>query len=247
MSQGIAASRSTARAWVDLARAGNFPSVWSNVWAALALSGTPVGRWPGGSIIALAMIAGSLAYAGGTTLNDVADAEFDAARRPERAIPRGLVSRGTAGLVGGLELSAGVLLLVSAGASAFWGLALAVCVALYDWLHKKWAGSVILMAGCRVLLAMTVASLPGHHAGPPFVAWLAALFTYIVALTALARMEYRPGRAGLLAGRQIGRLLAFIPLVDAVALAAAGAWVPSLGSALAIPLGKLAQRLAAST
>ena len=32
------AKRSSFRLWLDLARAGNFPSVWSNVLAALVLS-----------------------------------------------------------------------------------------------------------------------------------------------------------------------------------------------------------------
>ena len=80
---------STFRLWLDLARAGNFPSVWSNVLAALILSGAGADAWPSIDGIILTFLAGSLAYAGGTTLNDVFDAGFDRKHRPERAIPRG--------------------------------------------------------------------------------------------------------------------------------------------------------------
>jgi hypothetical protein len=40
------AKRSSFRLWLDLARAGNFPSVWSNVLAALVLSMPVAGAWP---------------------------------------------------------------------------------------------------------------------------------------------------------------------------------------------------------
>ena len=87
---------SRAQAWLDLARAGNFPSVWSNVLGALVLSSAAMETWPAARVIVLALMAGSLAYAGGTTLNDVADVRFDSIHRPERAIPRGIVARSTA-------------------------------------------------------------------------------------------------------------------------------------------------------
>ena len=92
MSSPATPSRSPFLLWLDLARAGNFPSVWSNVLAALALSAPVAGAWPTSSLLLLGFLAGSLAYAGGTTLNDVADAHFDAKHRPERAIPRGWVA-----------------------------------------------------------------------------------------------------------------------------------------------------------
>ena len=80
------------------------------------LVGSGRGSWvPIDAVIA--MLAGSLAYAGGTTLNDVFDAGFDRKHRPERSIPRGLIARSTAGWVGGLQLAAGLALFVFLGAS----------------------------------------------------------------------------------------------------------------------------------
>ena len=235
------------RVWFDLARAGNFPSVASNVLAALVLSSTAVGTLPAPGLLFVAIVAGCLIYAGGATFNDVADAEFDRRHRPERAIPRGAVTRVAAGWIAGLEMVLGLALLVVAGASIRWGLALAATILAYDWSHKRWIGSVVLMAGCRVLLAVSVASLPGHGFTPALLAWVGVLFFYIVTLSLIARWEYKPGAPAAKIGRSVGRLLAFIPLIDAIALLCVGAWIPALACAVAVPLGRWAQRLAAAT
>ena len=235
------------RIGLDLARAGNFPSVASNVLAALVLSSVLGAIWPPFSLLAVATVAGLLSYAGGATLNDVADAAFDARHRPERAIPRGAIARSHAAWLGGLELALGLGLLVVAGVSAVAIAGLAATILVYDWVHKRWIGSVVLMAGCRVLLAAALASLPGQVFLPAFNWWVLALFVYIVVLSLLARWEYQPGSPAAKIGRSVGRLLAFIPLIDALALAMVGAWVPAMACALAIPLGRWAQRLVAST
>lgn len=236
------------RVWFDLARAGNFPSVASNVLAALILSSTAPGPFPGPGLLALAIVAGCLVYAGGATFNDVVDARFDLQHKPERPIPSGRVSQQTAARVAAIEMALGLSMLVAVHASFQWALALGTCILIYDWVHKRWIGSVVLMAGCRVLLALTLASLPEHSlARAPFLWWVGALFVYIVTLSLIARWEYKPGAPAAKIGRSVGRLLAFIPLIDAVALLLVGAWVPAIACAAAIPLGRLAQRLAAAT
>lgn len=192
-------------------------------------------------------MAGCFAYAGGATFNDVADAGFDARHRPERAIPRGMVGRGAAALVATFELLAGLGLLIWMGASPTRAAILAVIILAYDWTHKRWTGSVVLMAGCRVALAALVASLPGGVESPAFIRWVAALFIYIVVLSLIARWEYKPGAPAARLGRAVGRLLAFIPIVDAIALLCVRAWIPAMACALAVPLGRWAQRRAAST
>lgn len=256
------------RAAFDLARAGNFPSVASNVLAALVLSsgaakalavsatatknsitfGINLDTFPALGLLALAILAGCLVYAGGATFNDVFDAAFDRARRPERAIPRGLITRAGAAWLGGAEMALGLVLLVFvSGAAAAWAAGLAACILAYDWLHKRWIGSVVLMAGCRVLLALTLATVPAHAFTPALLWWVGALFVYIVTLSLIARWEYAPGAPAAKIGRSVGRLLAFIPIIDAVALMIVGAWIPALACAAAVPLGRWAQRLAAST
>jgi 4-hydroxybenzoate polyprenyltransferase len=240
-------SESRFRAWFDLARAGNFPSVASNVLAALVLSSSTGIAWPPGGLLALAILAGCLVYAGGATFNDVMDADFDRRHRPERVIPRGVVSRSLAAWVASLEMLSGLGLLVFLGASPLLAAGLGGTILAYDWIHKRWIGSVVLMAGCRLMLAFTIASLPGHATAPPFLWWVGALFVYIVTLSLIARWEYEPGAPTARLGRAVGRLLAFIPLIDGIALLLIGAWLPAMACATAVPLGRWAQRLAAST
>lgn len=226
-------------AWLDLARAGNFPSVASNVVAAYFLS---AGVFDTGLVLGGALVAGALAYAGGAILNDVVDAEFDARQRPERPIPRGVVERDDAGWMGATLLLGGAALLATLGAHRGAAVGLVGLVALYDWLHKRWVGSVGLIAGCRAALALTVATLPGHSLTPAVLVWMGALWLYIVALSVLARREYTPGAPAAKLAGIVRWLLAGIPLVDAAALLAIGAWPWALVCAAMIPLGRRAQR-----
>jgi len=83
--------------------------------------------------------------------------------------------------------------------------------------------------------------------GTVFIAWLVALFFYIVVLSLLARREYHPGAPAEKLGKIVRKLLAFIPFVDAFALLASAAWIPAACCAVAVPLGKWAQRKAASS
>src|SRR4051812_24425387 len=78
------------RALLALGRMANLPTVWANVLAATWLAGI---RDPG--TIALLSLGASLLYVGGAALNDVCDAAFDRAHRPERAIPAGLFRQNT--------------------------------------------------------------------------------------------------------------------------------------------------------
>ncbi|HLP00426.1 MAG TPA: UbiA family prenyltransferase [Opitutaceae bacterium] len=236
--------RPTGLDWLDLARAGNFPSVASNVLAAFVLSARGADFEP--NLVAGALLGGALAYAGGATLNDVADHTFDAQHRPERALPRGAVSRRAAAIVGAVELLAGAAVLVAFGAHWAGATSLVALVALYNWLHKRWAGAVALIAGCRAALALTVATLPGHHLAPGLLLWVAALWCYIVVLSVLARREYRPRAAAARLAHVVRWLLAGIPLVDATALLVLGAWPWALVCAAMIPLGRGAQRLLAA-
>lgn len=249
-----AAARSPLRAWLDLARAGNLPSVWSNVLAALVLSAPAVATgpasqmWPSPSLWLAATLVGSLAYAGGATLNDVFDAAFDRRHRSDRAIPSGAVSRAAAGWGGGAMLAVSVVSFGAVlGASWLWAVAMAAAIVSYDWLHKRWTGSVLLMAACRACLALTVATVPGQAFTAALLAWVAALSIYIVGLSLIARAEYRAGAPAAVLGRWVGRLLALMPLVDATALLVVGAWPAALACAAAVPVGRGAQRLFAST
>ncbi len=184
------------RAWLELARISNLPTVWTNVTAGWLLAGgaleNPTLLWM--------LLAGSLLYTGGMILNDAADVKFDREHRKERPIPSGRVSASAAWSVGLGMLVAGWLVAVFLG-GACWGItsALVGCILFYDFYHKPWAGAVWVMGMCRVLLYL----MPGMpcQSGACIPWWLEviipalALGAYIVGLTMIARMEAKGASA----------------------------------------------------
>ena len=98
-----------------LARASNLPTVWSNVLAGWLLSGQ---GWH--AEVGWALAGGALAYAGGCTLNDAFDVQWDRRHRPDRPIPAGLMTERAVWILGGVELAAGVGCLWRRGVFGRW-------------------------------------------------------------------------------------------------------------------------------
>ena len=172
------------RAWLELARISNLPTVWTNVTAGWLLAGGDLGN----PLLLWMLAAGSLLYTGGMILNDAADARFDREHRKERPIPSGRVSAGAAWSVGLGMLVVGSYLAVFLG-TASWEIttALVGCILFYDFYHKPWAGAVWVMGMCRVLLFLMAVSAEDvwrFHWEPALV-----LGAYIVGLTMVARQE----------------------------------------------------------
>jgi 4-hydroxybenzoate polyprenyltransferase len=178
------------RAWLELARISNLPTVWTNVTAGWLLAGGSLQN----PILAWMLLAGSLLYTGGMILNDAADAKFDAEHRRERPIPIGRADLTTAWVVSLSMLASGWCVAVFLG-GACWGItsALVGCILLYDFYHKPWIGAIWVMGACRVLLYL-MPGMPCQTAICP-TWWLPAslpalgLGAYIVGLTMVARME----------------------------------------------------------
>lgn len=190
------------RAWLELARISNLPTVWTNVTAGWLLAGGQLGN----PTLLWMLLAGSLLYTGGMILNDAADVRFDLEHRKERPIPSGKVSAPTAWSVGLGMLSAGwCVAVLIAGASVSITTGLVACILFYDLYHKPWSGAVWVMGMCRVLLMLMAASVEawaGASTVPAEVPeWLVALpfsvvlGTYIVGLTMVARLESRKNAA----------------------------------------------------
>ncbi len=233
------------RAWLEMMRLSNLPTVWSNVLHGLtagfavmvmARHGVrpPLGQ---GEVLALLnqsfmlMVGMSLIYAGGMVLNDVCDAGIDAAERPTRAIPGGRVRRSTAGVV------AALMLLLGAGATLVYGsalvpLAAGVLVLLvvgYNLLHGVRGVGLVLMPLCRGMVIVTAAlAYPVGIGGGAWVSHVAAgavavaLYTGAITLVAWSEVRRR-GRA-----ETVGWMIAAMPLVDAGFLGWLGAW-PAAG------------------
>ncbi len=180
------------RPWFQLARISNLPTAWTNVTAAWLLAGGALFDVRLGWLI----LAGSLLYIGGMILNDAADVKFDRLHRKERPIPRGQVSLREAWVVGAAMLLAGATIAAVTGANPKITAFLAGGIVLYDLYHKQWAGSVIIMGACRLLLYMMAASAVVPFNPDSFMLVLpyaVALGFYIVGITVAARLEHKGG------------------------------------------------------
>lgn len=230
------------RALLATARLPNIPSVISNVWFGVAL-GAWQGSWDGdralfikGAVLALC---GVLLYLGGNFLNDWHDREWDAEKRPERALPRGLFSPLSYQLRAirflGLAVIIAYFINVRCSITAA---AIAGCVVIYTVCHKKTAWAVIPMGLCRALLivmgflavdqqvavsgkvysmrlAGTVAAKQGFWEQHEYIGVLAlhaaGLFFWIVGLSLNARYESMPNPPA--GPRLLAKGLLFLPLL----------------------------------
>jgi hypothetical protein len=172
-----------------LGRVSNLPTVWSNCLAGWLISaGGPLSR------LLLLCFGTSCLYVGGMFLNDAFDAEFDRQHRPERPVPSGLITLQAVWTWGIGWLSAGVILTSFLGqATAVLALLLALCIVLYDAIHKLFILAPILMALCRFLLIL-IASAAARDDNNGLTVWTGlVLALYIVGLSYLARKESAPG------------------------------------------------------
>jgi 4-hydroxybenzoate polyprenyltransferase len=173
------------RTALKLGRVSNLPTVWSNVIAALALTGGAPLR-----VVVTAAIAMSLLYVGGMYLNDAFDRDIDARERATRPIPAGDASANTVFGAGFAALAAGVLLLaLQSPRAGLVGLALAGAIVLYDWHHKGNKLSPLLMGLCRALVYAGAAATLVRPFWVPVVLGAAALLLYVTGLTLAAKQE----------------------------------------------------------
>ncbi|MGI8605066.1 MAG: UbiA family prenyltransferase [Verrucomicrobiales bacterium] len=186
--------RNRARVMLELGRVSNLPTVWSNVTAGWILAG---GTWDWRLIFLL--VGGSLLYTAGMFLNDAFDANWDRIHRPERPIPSGRVSANVVGIAGIFMLMMGAAFVTGSfirtyqlRQSIIALSALVACILLYTWLHKKTAGSVVLMALCRFFLVFVSAvAVAPQSMDDPAAKWSVLVATYVLGITLLARGEAR--------------------------------------------------------
>ncbi|MES2707398.1 MAG: UbiA family prenyltransferase [Verrucomicrobiota bacterium] len=223
---------------LTLARVPNIPTVWSNVLMAWVLAGGDSARWPA---LLLAMLGGTLIYAGGCTHNDACDAAWDQRHKPERLIPSGTLAREQVMSLAMGQMRTGVVAMLFARylmpgpevkeqpSGLLFPFLLMGAVILYNFRHKENPWSVVVMGACRALLVLAAAGVAGNWSAPGVLMAAGTVWAYIIVLSLLARRESRPGGGFLKAlrpewsvGRWVGEMLAAIPLVDALLLLAAG-------------------------
>jgi 4-hydroxybenzoate polyprenyltransferase len=158
----------------------------SNVWVAAALGVENVKL--GWSWFFLSF-GGMFLYTSGMWLNDLWDREYDLQSNPQRPLVSGQLSVKWVKRMVVMGFLVGMLLCVmGGGAKVGWVILLVGAIVVYDWCHKPWAGSVVVMGACRGLLCLMVASAYGgpgkgvlglFHAG--------VLSLYVVGLSLGAR------------------------------------------------------------
>ena len=183
-----------ARAYVELGRVSNLPTVWSNVLAGIILAG---GQPTAAGFGALA-VATSLLYVGGTFLNDAFDWRFDEKARPERPIPSGRVAVGEAHAIGFGLLAAGIAVLLLQAlapggrgslAPVLSGLGLAGAIVLYDAWHQHNPLSPLLMGLCRIGVYVTAGFAVSARPDGELLAGAFVLLAYLLGVTFLARQD----------------------------------------------------------
>ena len=199
-----------------LCRVSNLPTVWTNVLAAIVLSGGVV-------LLADLLLLGLLLscfYSAGMCLNDLADAELDRSEKPHRPIPAGRVSKSAALWLVVFLLALPLLLLYLFYPQALLaGLLLTGFIVLYDLKHKQNAFSVYIMASCRLLVFLLVGlAVSGTLATLVIIAG-GLQFAYIVLLSMVARHEN--SRAKPFSYPVIPWMLAGISLLDGLMMAVA--------------------------
>lgn len=199
-----------------LGRVSNLPTVWTN-----ALAGSVLASNQGAveqSLLTVVLIAGlalTLFYEGGMWLNDAFDAEIDARERANRPIPNGEIQVKTVFIGGFAMLAGGVAMAFLLGTMAgLAGIALAIAIVLYDWLHKRVSFGPVLMGATRFLSYALAAVAIGTFTGAPLWGGL-GLFAYVIGLTYAAKQEAydRIGAAWPLAVLAIPLIWAFVQAV----------------------------------
>lgn len=183
---------------LTLSRVSNLPTVWTNCLAAWAFNHS-VGNhqdwnlltgleW---GVLTWVLLGGSLVYSGGCILNDAFDQKFDAEFNPHRPIPSGQISSFAVWVSGGVAILLGAVVLVMlAKCATIWVSLLILAILVYDFLHKKWSGSVWVMGSCRTflwLVAATAGSSIQIHSATLTVSLFLGL--YVVGISLFARGE----------------------------------------------------------
>lgn len=210
--------------FLQLLRLPNLFTAPADVLAGYVIGGAAPPEAPT-PVLALAVSASITLYAAGVVWNDVLDVEVDRRERPQRPLPAGRVSLGTARAVGiGLVLAAAALLAIAGFVAPSpmlpgTGAVLLLAILAYDGgLKNRWFGPLV-MGSCRGLnvllgVAAGLAASPVPHQGLQshhgIVAGGVAL--YITGITWLARREAGQPQRGALLGA-IATMLAGIGLL----------------------------------
>ncbi len=205
-----------------LGRVSNLPTVWTNVIAGWFLAGGAGFD----KTLGMILFGVSLLYVAGMTLNDAFDQQWDRKNAPERPIPQGLISGRTAWIIGFIQMITGLAVICVFAKPSVLPIAflLAIAILAYNWLHKRWAGSAVIMGACRALVYLLAGIAGATATGDVFanyLGWLAGtMLLYIAGITLVARFERSDNKKPVL----LGQFLLFSPIVALLLMKISGNW-----------------------
>ncbi|KEO71875.1 UbiA-like protein EboC [Anditalea andensis] len=185
-------------AHIRLMRPANIITAIADILAGFAVSGAAVmlfsTDYPGSSALLYSLLWLVLAtiglYGGGVVFNDVFDAGLDSLERPERPIPRGLATVGSASILAGLLLFIGI---VAAFLVSVLSGVIAIIIAALAVLYDAWGKHQPIFGPINMGLCRGWNLLLGVSAVPVMVQelWFLALIpvVYIAAITMISRGE----------------------------------------------------------
>lgn len=207
------------RAWLELVRPPNLPTVPGDPLAGAALAA--VGG-AGFDVVAVgvAIVVAVCLYAAGLLLNDWADAKQDAAERPDRPIPSGRVGRNTVRGAAVALLVLGVLIAWPLGrAVGVTAAVLGLLVVAYDGVtHRLRLTGFVNMGLCRATSLLLGAVACGWRPGGVDAVRIGStlVLVYIAGVTAVAHHETEQRRLG------------WVRVVPLAAVVLGGAWLASI-------------------
>jgi len=189
------AARATTLDWIRLLRLPNHATVVADVAAGYLVAAGLRGdlAWPGPEAW-WAIGAGVALYAAGMVNALEDECDIDRTERPERPLPRGVITRSTAFAAGGILLVVGVAAACGAAFAsaspwpAFVGAGLVLAIWSYDSGLKATGWGPVAMGICRALAWLLGLTAGGGPDGPQ---WLLPLGmgTYVAGITTFARDE----------------------------------------------------------
>ncbi len=201
--------------YLDFCRISNLPTVWTNVLAAIVLSGESF-SWSHLLVLAASM---SFFYSGGMCLNDICDATIDRDHKTFRPIPSGKISVRDARIFT-------IILFVSALALLFIlpfqsvlpaALFLLALIVVYDRIHKGHPWSIFLMAGCRLMIFVACSlAVSGEVNGAVGIGGSLQFF-YVLILSLVARYENQSDKE--FSFPVIPTMIASISILDGIVMA----------------------------
>jgi 4-hydroxybenzoate polyprenyltransferase len=208
-----ASGTETVRAYAELFRISNLPTVVSNtaVGVALGCAGADIPLEAAGPC-AIAIL---FLYLAGVASNDAIDADWDATERPERPIPSGRLSLAQAYRAALSAFGLGLAVLASIGFTALAvGVVLVAVITLYNMFHKRFAASIVFVGAARGLVYLTAATAVGGALDAPKPMWfMVTIAMYTIIFTLVARSEHKDRIDG---GRWLAAGIPLIVLIPGV-------------------------------